>query len=192
MKLIGSTTSPFVRRIRLYLLQLNVTDVDLVNLDIFANEDRQLLTENNPAQKVPALVDGELCIFDSRVIFRYLSQKYQQPSLTWSQENLLTLIDAASDSLVSLLLLKRSGLDISEDKFFFNLQHERIEQVFLALAKAVSDDDFKHWGYPAICLYCLLDWTEFRQIYNFSAFAELVEFQRASANYEGVAKTDPR
>lgn len=192
MKLIGSTTSPFVRRIRLYLLQLNITDVDLVNLDIFASEDRQILTDNNPAQKVPALVDGELSIYDSRVIFRYLSQKYQQSALTWPQENLLTLIDAASDSLVSLLLLKRSGLDINEDKFFFNLQHDRIEQVFSTLAKAVNDGDFEHWGYPAICLYCLLDWTEFRQIYNFSSFADLVEFQRASANYEGIVKTDPR
>lgn len=192
MKLIGSTTSPFVRRIRLYLLQLNITDVDLVNLDIFASEDRQILTDNNPAQKVPALVDGELSIYDSRVIFRYLSQKYQQSALTWPQENLLTLIDAASDSLVSLLLLKRSGLDINEDKFFFNLQHDRIEQVFSTLAKAVHDGDFEHWGYPAICLYCLLDWTEFRQIYNFSSFADLVEFQRASANYEGIVKTDPR
>ena len=192
MKLIGSTTSPFVRRIRLYLLQLNVTDVELVNLDIFASEDRQLLTDNNPAQKVPALVDGELCIYDSRVIFRYLSQKYRQSAPTWPQENLLTLIDAASDSLVSLLLLKRSGLDISEDKFFFNLQHDRIEQVFSVLAKSVSDGGFENWGYPAICLYCLLDWTEFRQIYDFSSFAELVEFQRVSANYEGIAKTDPR
>eukprot|EP00487_Bulimina_marginata_P005236 TRINITY_DN2288_c0_g1_i2.p1 TRINITY_DN2288_c0_g1~~TRINITY_DN2288_c0_g1_i2.p1 ORF type:complete len:104 (+),score=24.00 TRINITY_DN2288_c0_g1_i2:331-642(+) len=98
MKLLGSTTSPFVRRLRLYSLQLNVADFEFVPLDIFANsEGRKLLTEKDPAQKVPALIDDEQCIYDSRVIFRYLSDKYQQPSLTWRQENLLTLIDAAND-----------------------------------------------------------------------------------------------
>ena len=81
MKLIGSTTSPFVRRLRLYFTLLNVSDFDFVNLDIFSSQDRQLLTENNPAQKVPALIDDEQCIYDSRVIFRYLSEKYQEAPL---------------------------------------------------------------------------------------------------------------
>lgn len=192
MKLIGSTTSPFVRRIRLYFLQLNVTDFDFINLDIFSSQDRQLLTANNPAQKVPALVDEEQCIYDSRVIFRYLSQKYKQSSLTWSQENLLTLIDAANDSLVSLLLLKRSGLDTSEDLFFFNLQHERVEKIFSVLAQAVNDGEFEQWHYPTICLYCLLDWTEFRQLYDFNQLVDLVEFHRGCSNNAGVNETDPR
>ncbi|WP_114327701.1 glutathione S-transferase family protein [Candidatus Colwellia aromaticivorans] len=193
MKLLGSTTSPFVRRLRLYFIQLNVTDFDFVNLDIFGStDDRKLLTENNPAQKVPALVDEEQCIYDSRVIFRYLSEKYQQPSLSWPQENLLTLIDAANDSLISLLLLKKSGLDTSKDQFFFNLQHERVEKIFSVLAQSVKNGEFEQWHYPAICLYCLLDWTEFRQLYDFNPLVDLVKFHRESANNEGVSKTDPR
>ncbi|MFT7007608.1 MAG: glutathione S-transferase [Colwellia sp.] len=193
MKLLGSTTSPFVRRLRLYSVQLNITNFDFVNLDIFASsEDRKLLTEKNPAQKVPALLDEEQCISDSRVIFRYLSQKYQQPSLTWPQENLLTVIDAANDSLISLFLLKRSGLDTSEDRFFFNLQHERVEKTFLALDQAVKNGEFEQWHYPAICLYCLLDWVEFRQLYDFSSLTDLVEFHRVNTNNDDVKETDPR
>ncbi|MBL4899459.1 MAG: glutathione S-transferase N-terminal domain-containing protein [Colwellia sp.] len=193
MKLIGSTTSPFVRRLRLYFIQLNITNFDFVNLDIFASsDDRKVLTDNNPAQKVPTLVDEGQCIYDSRVIFRYLSEKYQQPSLTWPQENLLTLIDAANDSLVSLLLLKRSGFDTSEDQFFFNLQHERVVKIFSVLTQAVNDGEFEQWHYPAICLYCLLDWTEFRQLYDFNPFADLVEFHRINTNKAGVKDTDPR
>jgi glutathione S-transferase len=193
MKLLGSTTSPFVRRLRLYSAQLNITNFDFVNLDIFANsQDRQLLTEKNPAQKVPALLDEDQCISDSRVIFRYLSQKYQQPSLTWPQENLLTVIDAANDSLISLFLLKRSGLDTSEDRFFFNLQHERVEKTFLALDQAVKKGEFEQWHYPAICLYCLLDWVEFRQLYDFNSLVDLVEFYQVNSNNDGVKETDPR
>lgn len=193
MKLLGSTTSPFVRRLRLYFVQLNITDFEFVKLDIFANnDDRQLLTDKNPAQKVPALIDEEQCIYDSRVIFRYLSEKYQQPSLTWSQENLLTLIDAANDSLISLFLLKRSGLDTSEDRFFYNLQHERVEKTFSALAQSVNNGEFEQWHYPAICLYCLLDWVELRQVYDFNTLVDLVEFQRINANNAGIKETDPR
>ncbi|MFT6249483.1 MAG: glutathione S-transferase [Cognaticolwellia sp.] len=193
MKLLGSTTSPFVRRLRLYSVQLNITNFDFVNLDIFASsEDRQLLTEKNPAQKVPALLDEDQCISDSRVIFRYLSQKYQQPSLTWPQENLLTVIDAANDSLISLFLLKRSGLDTSEDRFFFNLQHERVEKTFSALDQAVKNGEFEQWHYPAICLYCLLDWVGFRQLYDFNSLVDLVEFHRVNTHNDAVKETDPR
>jgi glutathione S-transferase len=192
MKLLGSTTSPFVRRLRLYSLQLNVADFEFVPLDIFANsEDRKLLTDNNPAQKVPALIDEEQCIYDSRVIFRYLSDKFQQPSLTWRQENLLTIIDAANDSLISLFLLKRSGLDTSEDLFFFNLQHERIEKTFLTLEESVNNGEFAQWHYPAICLYCLLDWVALRQVYDFTHLVNLIEFQRANANHVGITETAP-
>ena len=193
MKLLGSTTSPFVRRLRLYSRQLNISNFDFVKLDIFANtEDRKLLTEKNPAQKVPALIDDDQCIYDSRVIFRYLSEKYQQPSLTWPQENLLTLIDAANDSLVSLFLLKRSGLDTSEDLLFFNLQHERVENTFSALEQAAKKGEFEQWHYPAICLYCLLDWVEFRQLYDFNPLVDLAEFYRVNAINDGVKETDPR
>ena len=161
-------------------------------LDIFANsEDRKLLTEKNPAQKVPALIDDEQCIYDSRVIFRYLSDKYQQPSLTWRQENLLTLIDAANDSLISLFLLKKSGLDTDEDLFFFNLQHERVEKTFSALEQSVNNGEFEQWHYPAICLYCLLDWVALRQVYDFTHLVSLIEFQQANANHVGVTETAP-
>lgn len=192
MQLIGSTTSPYVRRLRLYFTQLNITDFDFINLDIFSNDDRQFLTDNNPAKKVPALVDEEQCIYDSRVIFRYISQKYKQPPLTWPQENVLTLIDAANDSLVSLLLLKRSGVDTRQDSFFCNLQYERVEEIFSVLAKAVSEGEFDEWHYPSICLYCLLDWTEFRQLYDYSALSDLVGFQQKSTSITGVQATDPR
>ena len=189
MKLLGSTTSPFARRLRIYLAD---KEHEFINLDIFANKDRELLTKNNPAQKVPALIDGEQCIYDSRVIFRYLTCKYQEAPLNWSQENLLTLIDAVNDSLVSILLLQRSNVDTEQDSLFFNLQRERIEQVFTVLNEEVKKGCFSDWQYPAICLFCLLDWVEFRSLAKWQHFAQLKEFHQKNNSLAIVERTSPR
>ena len=50
MKLLGSTTSPFVRRLRLYLAHLNITDFEFVNLiqsTIKLIENKPFEVENN-------------------------------------------------------------------------------------------------------------------------------------------------
>ncbi len=189
MKLLGSTTSPFVRRIRVYL---DGKDYLFVNLDIFAEQDRKLLTDNNPTQKIPALLDDELCIYDSRVIHRYLAEKYEQPALSWQQENLLTLIDSVNDSLVSKLLLQRSNIDTMQEGLFFNLQRERAEIVFTALDEEVAKGSFGQWDYPAICLWCLLDWTDFRDLAKWRHLTNLCRFFDQHASLTILSSTDPR
>jgi len=189
MKLLGSTTSPFVRRLRIYMAG---KEYQFVNLDIFSDQDRQVLTENNPALKVPALIDKDQCIYDSRVIFRYLAEKYQQPKLTWAQENLLTLIDSVNDSLVSFLLLQRSNVDTLQDGLFFNLQRERTEKVLQVLDSEVAKGAFESWHYPAICLWCLLDWAEFRSLAKWQHLPNLNHFFQQYASLTIVNDTDPR
>lgn len=193
MKLYGSTTSPFVRRIRLYL---GDKPYEFVNLDIFSEEGRASLTTKNPAQKIPALLDGTTYIYDSRVIYRYLSSKYDDKPITWAEENLLTLIDAVNDSLVSLLINERSGFDTKQDALFFNLQHERVESVLAVLNEDVYKGGFTAWSYPSICLYCLLDWIEFRQLHAWNKFNHLKDFYQYIQENELLKKTilatDPR
>ena len=189
MKLLGSTTSPFVRRIRVYLAD---KDYQFVNLDIFAEADRSLLTDNNPAQKVPALLDDDLCIYDSRVIYRYLAQKFQDAPLSWDEENLLTLIDSVNDSLVAMLLLQRSDIDTMQEGLFFNLQRERVAKVFEVLDDEVAKGAFNQWHYPAICLWCLLDWAEFRQLAKWQHLPNLASFFQLYASNTILVETDPR
>jgi len=189
MKLLGSTTSPFVRRLRVYL---EGKDHQFVNLDIFAEQDRQLLTENNPAQKIPALIDNERCIYDSRVIYRYLSEKFQDEKLSWEQENLLTLIDSVNDSLVATLLLQRSNIDTMQEGLFFNLQRERTETVFNVLNDEVAQGSFTQWHYPSICLWCLLDWVEFRNLAAWRHLPHLEQFYQQFAAKTILGETDPR
>ena len=189
MQLIGSVTSPFVRRIRLYLID---TEYDFLAINIFSDEGRLVLNDNNPAKKIPVLKDGDKTIFDSRIIFNYLNKKLNNPELTWQQENLLTLIDAANDSLVSMFICKNSALPVESDVLFFNLQRERVEAVLIALNEAAVNGDFANWQYPEVCLFCLLDWVEFRQLTPWRQHQGLVDFYQRAQTQKGVKETDPR
>ena len=194
MQLYGSTTSPFVRRIRILLEQLKL-DCQFENIDIFSSAGRELLKAKNPTLKVPALVDGEHCIYDSRVIFRYLGSKTAQADiapLTWHEENLLTLIDAANDSLVTLLISMRSDIDVNSDAMFYRIQHERVHDIYQLLEKAVVDGEFSQWRYPAICLYCLVDWAVFRELKLLGSFPALTQFLLDHSAKTVVNSTDPR
>ncbi|MGC8121223.1 glutathione S-transferase family protein [Marinobacter sp. VGCF2001] len=188
MKLIGSTTSPFVRRIRLLL---GDEPCEFINLDIYG-EGRDELRRNNPTLKIPVLIDGNQEIYDSRVIARYLGQAFGHEALTWGQENQLTLIDGANDSAVTLVLSERSGIDTSQDAMFYNLQRERIMTTLRTLAAMVEQGDFQQWNYPAICLYCLVDWLEFRDLVDFSGVESLLAFRDSHREQPRVSETDPR
>ncbi len=188
MRLLGSSTSPYVRRTRLLLAD---TDHEFIDLDIYGR-DREELRRNNPALKIPVLQDGEQEIFDSRVIFRYLAPKLGHPTLNWDQENVLTLIDAANDSYVILLLSKRSGIDTDQDLLFYNLQRERVERTMKELALRVEQNAFAEWDYPAICLFCLVDWVDFRQLSDFRGVEALLDFRDRNQNRPGVPETNPR
>ncbi|MBO9491085.1 glutathione S-transferase [Endozoicomonas sp. G2_1] len=189
MKLFGSTTSPYVRRLRILLRD---HDYEFVNLDIFADDDRKTLLANNPTMRVPALQDGEQSVYDSRIIYRYLSEKLNLSQISWQQENLFTLIDAANDSLVSILLSKRSGLPVEQDILFFNLQRQRVDSVLTTLNDEVAHSQFNQWDYLAICLFCLLDWVEFRELADWRQHPHLVEFYQWAQQQAGVVETDPR
>ncbi|MCW8091713.1 glutathione S-transferase family protein [Alteromonas sp. ASW11-130] len=189
MKIFGSTTSPYVRRLRILLAQ---TPHDFVNLEIFQEEDRAKLAEQNPTLKIPCLEDEGGVIFDSRVIYRYIADKFQYTPLNWEQENQLTLIDSANDSLVQLLLLKRSELDIGEDRLYYRLQKERVQTILLELDNQVRLNGFEGWDYPAICLFTLIDWIEFREMHNLQAFDNLKAFRERHIDRIEVTATDPR
>lgn len=69
MKLIGSLTSPYVRKVRIVFLEKKV-DIDLELENVWAADTKIAL--NNPLGKIPCLIldDGE-AIYDSRVITEY-------------------------------------------------------------------------------------------------------------------------
>ena len=189
LKLYGSMASPFARRLRIWLAN---TEHEFIDLQIYAGEDREFLAEHNPTMKIPMIEDDGELIYDSRVIYRYLSQKFKDAPLSWEMENVLTLIDSANDSFVQLLIAKRSDIEKDDDKLFFKLHNDHIAETLKHLNKIVTDERFKAWQYLQICLYCLLDWVEFRQLHDLSGLDNLLTFQAQHQDRIEVTATDPR
>ncbi|MGO4893419.1 glutathione S-transferase family protein [Flavobacterium sp. W21_SRS_FM6] len=193
LTLYGSTTSPYVRRLRIWLAN---TQHDFVNLKIYEQPDREKLILLNPSMKVPFLIDQQegssQTVLDSRAIFHYLSEKLGRPKLSWDQENQLTLIDAVNDSLVQMFLLAQSGIKADENLLFFKLQKERVNAVLIELDELASLGLFKSWQYPAMCLFSLIDWVEFRSLHNLKGLTELLAFHENNAQRIEVTATDPR
>ncbi|MFT4925001.1 MAG: glutathione S-transferase [Phenylobacterium sp.] len=191
MKLYGSTTSPYVRRLVMWLAD---EQYQFINIDIFSPKGRILLKEINPTLKIPMIdYDGQV-VYDSGVIFRFLCEKLNREKLSWDKENSLTIIDAANDSMVELLLLNRfSKIDTASSKLHFvKLQKERTGQAMKQLNKQVEQAEFEQWDYTAIALYCLLDWVLYREMFDLSAYEGLLSFHQQHADKEEVVKSDPR
>ncbi len=189
MKLVGSTPSPYVRRIRLWLAE---ADYEFVDLNIYSEEGREVLRTYTPAMKIPMLVDGDQSVFDSRVIYRYLNDKMLKETLTLEQENAISLVDSLQESFIIQLMSLRSGIDIESNILILKLQEERIDQTLPVLEQMVKDGLFDNWQYPAICLFALLDWVTFRELYDFSAYSALESFRLEQLQRPIVQKTDPR
>lgn len=189
MKLYGSQTSPYVRRIRLLLANHSY---EFINMHIFAEQDRQALLALNPTLKIPMLEQDNKVIFDSGVIYRFLAAQLQLPALSWYQENQLTLINAVNDSLVSLFLCQRSGLDTNEDRLFFNAQKERIMASLFVLEQQAANQEFSEWNYIAMALYSLLDWVLFRELLELDEYPALLAFVKYNQQQTAIAETDPR
>lgn len=69
MKLIGSLTSPYVRKVRIVMAEKKL-EAQLVLEDVWGSD---AIMKSNPLGKVPCLVlDGGEAVFDSRVIVEYL------------------------------------------------------------------------------------------------------------------------
>ncbi|WP_137166061.1 glutathione S-transferase family protein [Salinimonas lutimaris] len=189
MQLYGSTTSPYVRRIRILLAQVQH---EFINLDIYQGAGRDTLAAKTPTMRVPCLDDDGQMIYDSRIIYRYLAEKYRYTPLTWDQENQLTLVDEINDSFVALFQLSKSGIEASEDALFIRIQKERIQASFKALDEQVKAGHFDTWNYPAICLYALIDWVEFRELHKLSGLNQLKAFREKHVDRIEVTATDPR
>ena len=104
-------------------------------------------------------------IFDSRIIYNYLSDKLDHEGLSWEEENQLTLIDAANDSF---------------------------EAVLSALSQQLDAGGFSGWTYPEICLYTMIDWVLFRELHDIKDYPQLLEFHEQHHNRIEVTATDPR
>ena len=188
MKLYGTTTSPFVRRVRVVAQEIG-EPVELVNT---APDDGQAkLREVSPIRKVPVAVIGERRIYDSRVIIDWLVTMrgwgtLAPPRDRWHEQNLLNAIDGALDSVISLFYLRRDGVAIDGTPFAVR-QLERADAIFAWLAPQLSTESL---GLPEISVVAALDWMDFRQSYD-TKRANLARVREAWASRPSLVATRP-
>ena len=185
--LYGSKTSPFVRRIRILMDQISH---EFKELSIFEEQDASLLKMINPVNQIPVLVDRENTIWDSRVIFNYLNSIHRFQNMDWKDENQLTAIDGALNSGVSLLLMKRSGINISDSLMYVNRQKERIESILDYLKPYIEDEGLQEWNFHSISLYSFLDWANFREIISIENRPECRSFLEQHKTKPSIINTE--
>lgn len=198
LKVYGTLTSPYVRRVRL-LLDSQRCPYELINLDYYG-KDREFVRKMNPLMKIPFIEDVEsstgksTIIYDSRIIARYLHEKFQIKPLTWEEENKLTLIETTNDAILLLFQAKeRSGMDIDQDITFFQVLKDRIATCLPVFEHQINAGEFAEWNYPSICLLSMIDWTQCRKVVDLAAYPVLTEYVRSCyEREETVRQTDPR
>ena len=108
MKIIGSATSPYVRKVRIVMAEKKL-DYQLVMEDVWAADSS--IMASNPLGKVPCLVmEGGEAVFDSRVIVEYLDTLSPVGKLIPSQGRERAEVktwEALGDGLVDAAILAR-------------------------------------------------------------------------------------
>lgn len=112
MKLYGSTTSPYVRRVRVVALEVG-EPVELV--DSATDVGQAALRARSPVWKVPAAELGGDFLIDSHVIIDEMVRRAGAPwapSSEWSlsERNCANVIDTTLDSLIQRFYLAKDGV----------------------------------------------------------------------------------
>lgn len=199
MKLIGSYTSPFVRKISILLLEKGIS-FEFVNELPYNLENG--VAQYNPLGKVPALMtdDGE-CWFDSPIIAEYIELLNVEPQMLPSDplarlnvRQLEALADGIMDAgLVAVRELARPPAQQSEAECL--RQREKISRSLDALETHLKEGTFSTdtLNLATIAIACAISYLNFRRIapgwcVDRPHLVKLVEtlFQR-----ESFARTEP-
>jgi glutathione S-transferase len=197
MKLYGTTTSPYVRRVRIVAAEVG-TPFELHRTA--SPEGQKQLREVTPIWKVPvAEIDGKV-IFDSHVIIEYLLRTRGSGPLRsaggerWVREqNLITAVDGAHDAAVNLFQYERDGFDLSGCVFAAK-QRDRVKAILAWLERELRGvwlTEEPRLGLSEIALVTLLDWLVFRNRYPVDSHPGLVAFRAAHADRPTFSTTFP-
>lgn len=194
MKLYGTTTSPFVRRVRVVAAEAGV---EYAMINTAPDDGQAALRKVSPVWKVPvAEVDGRV-ILDSRVIIDWITTTRGWGGLTpprdrWADANLVNSIDGALDSAIQVFYLRRDGLDVTTLPGA-QRQRDRIAAIFDWLGGELDAGRFGgEPGLAEVSLVCTLDWMEFRDTYPVASLGGRFDRVRSAlAARASVAATRP-
>jgi len=171
MKLIGSLTSPYVRKVRIVMAEKRL-DYQFEQEDVW-NSDH--IVESNPLGKVPCLVmEGGEAVFDSRVIVEYVDTlspvgrlipergRERAEVRTWE-----ALADGVLDAAI-LARLERTWAgrhDCECSPAWVERQMRKIHAALAAMSKGLGDKPFcsgVHFSLSDIAVGCALGYLDLR------------------------------
>ncbi len=172
MKLIGSTTSPYVRKVRIVMAEKKL-DYQFLQENVWSADTR--IAASNPLGKVPCLVmEGGEAVFDSRVIVEYLDTLSPVGKLipsTGRERAEVKTWEALADGLLDAAILVRlentfEGRKPSErSQAWIDRQMDKVHASLKAMAQGLGDKPFCsgiHLSLSDIAVGCALGWLEFR------------------------------
>ena len=172
MKLIGSDSSPYVRKVRIVMVEKKL-DYQFVTEDVWAAGTA--IGASNPLGKVPCLVlEGGEAVFDSRVIVEYLDTlspvgkmipppgRERAEVKTW---------EALADGLLDAAILARlestwaGRTDAQRSPAWIDRQLGKVQACLKAISQGLGDKPFCsgiHLSLSDIAVGCALGYMEFR------------------------------
>jgi glutathione S-transferase len=172
MKLIGSVTSPYVRKVRIVMVEKKL-DYQFVSEDVWS--DTTQIHASNPLGKVPCLImEGHEAVFDSRVIVEYLDTLSPVGKLippagreraevkTW--EALADgLLDAAILARMEAVWTKRD--DSQRSQAWIDRQLDKIQHALAAMSQGLGEKAYCsgiHLSLSDIAVGCAVSYLDFR------------------------------
>ena len=172
MKLIGSNTSPYVRKVRIVMAEKKL-DYQFVEEDVWAASTK--MAESNPLGKVPCLVmEGGEAVFDSRVIVEYLDTLSPVGKLIPSQGRERAEVktwEALADGLLDAAILARleatwSGrTEAQRSQPWIDRQIGKIHTALKAMSTGLADKAFCsgiHFSLSDVATGCALGYLDLR------------------------------
>ncbi len=169
MKLHGSRTSPYVRKVRIVMLEKRI-ECDFVEDNVWSADTT--VTLHNPLTKVPVLVlDDGMALYDSRVIVEYLDGITPVSRLIpdgGRERALVKRWEALGDGIADAGLaafLERKREQGAQSKDWISRQLGKADSGIAAAAREIGDREYCHGlslTLGDISLACALLWVEFR------------------------------
>ena len=172
MKLIGSTTSPYVRKARIVMAEKKL-DYQFVLENVWAADSR--IAASNPLGKVPCLImEGGEAVFDSRVIVEYLDTLSPVGKLipsTGRERAEVKTWEALADGLLDAAILVRlentfeGRSPAQRSQAWIDRQMDKVHASLKAMAQGLGDKPYCsgiHLSLSDIAVGCALGWIEFR------------------------------
>ncbi len=172
MKLIGSLTSPFVRKVRVVLAEKKL-DYKFDVEDVWSPESK--IMEANPLGKVPCLVmEGGEAIFDSRVIVEYvdtLSPVGKLMPLSGRERVEVKTWEALADGLLDAAILARmeqtwSGRTAEQrSQAWIDRQMDKVNASLKAMSQGLGERGWCcgiHHTLADLSVGCALGYLDFR------------------------------